>query len=58
VAALDAVQASLIQASAASGVSLAQAVRLAQITYPRSDMPKRLGKEIGSERGIRQSIHN
>jgi hypothetical protein len=58
VAALDAVPASLIQASATSSVSLAQGVRLTQMTYPRSDMPKRLGQEIGSKRGIREAIHN
>ena len=58
VAALDTVPASLIQASAVSGDSLAQGVRLAQITYPRSDMLESLGEEIRRERGIRQSIHN
>lgn len=50
--------ASLIQASAASRVLLAQGVLLAQIAYPRSDMPKRLGKEIGGERSVRQLSHN
>jgi len=53
VAALDTVPASLIQASAVSGGSLAQGVRLAQFTYPRSDMLEGLGEEIRSERGIR-----
>jgi hypothetical protein len=58
VAALDAMPSSLIQASPPCGLPLRQGVGLAQIAYARTDMPKRLGKEIGSEGSVRQLIHN
>lgn len=58
VAALDAVPARLIQAGTAGRVPLGQIVCLAKIAYARADVPERRRDEIGSERGIRQLVHN